>query len=103
MKNGYYIGTDGLRPIDKDPTAVLDYPFDWIEWLNTAETISSTSVTVSINPLTVESNAVNATSKAVIVWLSGGVVGTSYRVSVTITTSEQRTDTRSINVNIINR
>ncbi len=102
MKTGYSIGTDGFPSIVKDTTAALDYCFNWTEWLETTETIA-TVVSVVVAPtgaLMVNSSPLDPTNKMVVAWLSGGTTGVTYRVSVKITTSMGRTDTRSINVKV---
>ena len=62
----------------KDPSAVLDYKFDWkaltngsgtSDWLAAAETISTKTVTVS-NGLTKDSDTLTDTNTSVTVWLS---------------------------------
>ena len=56
----------------KDPSAVLDYVFDWTEWLATGETIESYVITVDAG-LTLNSDS--ESNGAVVAWLSGGEVG----------------------------
>ena len=84
----------------KDPSAVLDYVFDWTEWLAAAETITSHTVTVPTG-MTLESST--AASGIVTAWLSGGTVGTTYRVECLITTSAGRTDERSLWITVQER
>lgn len=84
----------------KDPSAVLDYVFDWTEWLETLETISSHVITVDTG-LTNDSDSESAGE--VTVWLSGGTANTDYIVACKIVTSLTRTDERSINIRCRNR
>lgn len=84
----------------KDPSAVLDYVFDWTEWLAAAETITSHTVTVPTG-LTLESST--AASGIVTAWISGGTVGTTYRVECLITTSAGRKDERSLWITVQER
>lgn len=79
--------------IPKDPNAVLDYAFDWTEWLESGETISSQVVTVDTG-ITKDSDS--ESSGTVTTWLSGGTAGTDYTIACKITTSAGRTDERSI-------
>ena len=79
----------------KDSDAVLDYSFDWSDWLAGGETISSHTVTVETG-LTKDSDS--ESSGIVTVWLSGGTVGTTYKVACEIVTSASRTDERSITI-----
>lgn len=84
----------------KDPDAVLDYPFDWSEWLAPGETIVTSDFTVSAG-ISVDSSSFTLSSATV--WLSGGSPGTPYLVTNRITTSGSRTDDRSITVKVQNR
>lgn len=83
----------------KDPDAVLDYEFDWSQWLDVGETISTRLVTVTGVTLDSSSN----TTTTVTAWVSGGTVGTTGTVACRITTSQGRTDERSISLTIRNR
>lgn len=85
----------------KDPSAVLDYVFDWSPWLADGETISSKTVTVD-DGLDLDSSSV--TDTAVTVWLSGGESRTAaYAVACLITTSAGRTDERTMRIRVRNR
>jgi len=81
----------------KDPDAVLDYAFDWTEWLadSPAETISSHTVTVSTG-LTKDSDS--EADGVVTIWLSGGTAGNKYNVACKIVTDQSRTEERSITI-----
>lgn len=79
----------------KDPDAVIDYPFDWSDWLETGDTIQTVTVTVS-SGLTKDS--VTFTTSAVIVWVSGGTAGSVYTIACRIVTAGGRTDERTIRV-----
>lgn len=79
----------------KDPSAVLDYAFDWSDWLASGETISSVVVTVPTG-ITKDSNT--NTTTVVTVWLSGGTDETEYAVACKIVTSAGRTDERTITI-----
>lgn len=85
---------------EKDPQAVLDYAFDWSDWLDSGETIASTTITVAAG-LTKDSDS--ESDGIVTIWLSGGTAGTSYTVACKIVTSSSRTDERSITIMVINR
>lgn len=84
----------------KDPDAVLPWYWDWTDWLASGEAIASSLMTVSPG-LVLDSSGNSATSATA--WLSGGTTGTSYRVSNRITTSQGRTDERSITIRVTNR
>lgn len=78
---------------DKDPNAVLDYQWDWSDWLDEGETITVAVITVPAG-LTLDSQV--DTGATVTAWLSGGTAGDGYRIICHIETSEGREDDRSI-------
>jgi len=88
----------------KDPEAVLDYAFNWVDWLDTSttpnESIIAHTVTVPTG-LTLESST--AASGIVTAWISGGTAETTYRVECLITTSAGRTDERSLWITVQER
>jgi hypothetical protein len=86
----------------KDPSAVLDYKFDWSSWLATSETISSHTVTAGTG-LTVASSALTDVNTSVTAWLSGGTAETEYTVTCRVVTSQSRTDERSITIRVQDR
>jgi hypothetical protein len=88
----------------KDPSAVLDYKFDFAsstngnggsDWLQSGETISSHTITED-SGITVDSSSITDTSTSVTVWLSGGTAGTTYRIACLVVTSAGREDEQSI-------
>ena len=92
----------------KDPSAVLDYVFDWTEWLATGETIAVDSetgeklITITADTgITVDSST--ESDGKIIVWLSGGTAGVNYKVACLITTSAGRTDERTIWIKVTDR
>ena len=84
----------------KDPSAVLDYVFDWTEWLATVETITDYTITADTG-ITVGSST--ELDGKVTVWLSGGTAGINYKVACLITTSAGRTDERTIWIKVVER
>ena len=97
----------------KDPSAVLDYKFDWkaltngvdgatSDWLAAAETISTKTITATTG-ITVDSSSITDTSTSVTVWLSGGTHGVDYTITCRIVTSASRTDERSMTVKVRDR
>jgi len=86
----------------KDPSAVLDFQFDWTDWLGSGETIST--ATIIITPSGEMTAAAPTTSLGVVtVWLSAGTDGHTYMVACKITTNQLRTDERTFLVNCFNR
>ena len=77
----------------KDPSAVLDYAFDWTEWLATGETITDHTITADTG-ITVDSST--ESDGTVTVWLSGGTAGENYKVACLVEKSAGRRDERTI-------
>lgn len=84
----------------KDPSAVLDWMFDWTDWLASGETITDHTITGETG-ITVDSSTESAGK--VTVWLSGGTAGENYKVACLIETSAGRTDERTIWIKVVNR
>jgi hypothetical protein len=84
----------------KDSDAILDYEFNYEEWLSPSEEIVSYVITASPG-ITVDSDS-NTTNK-VTVWLSGGTAGVPYTVACKITTNQSRTDERTMTIRVLNR
>jgi hypothetical protein len=84
----------------KDPSAVLDWHWDWTDWLASGETISTSTVTVSAG-MTLGSSSNTGTSATA--WLAGGTPGQPYLVANRIVTNQGRTDERSITIRVKDR
>ena len=84
----------------KDPSAELDYVFDWSEWLATGETITTPVITADTG-ITVDGSS--ESDGKVTVWLSGGTAGQNYKVACLITTSAGRIDERTIWIKVTDR
>ncbi|WP_069769818.1 hypothetical protein [Streptomyces sp. LUP30] len=86
----------------KDPSALLNYSWDWSAWLaEVADTISSATVTVPVGLTAVGSPVVDGAF--VTQRVSGGVVDSVYALVCQITTSTGLVDERSITLTINNR
>lgn len=86
----------------KDPSARLDYTWDWKLWLaEVADTISSATVTVPAGLTAVEAPVVGDT--AVTQRVEGGDVDGAYRMVCQITTVGGLIDQRSIDLTISER
>lgn len=83
----------------KDPSAKLDYGFDWSEWLGTDTIVSSTWAVDAAGP-TLSNPTFSATKTTI--WVAGGTVGSKYRLTNHIITasSPAREDERSFNLKI---
>ena len=88
------------KAFTKDPDAVLDYKFDWSDWLASSEAISSYTITVA-SGLTKDSDT--ESGGVVTIWLSGGTAGTTYTVACKIVTDGGRTDERTIEIRVTSR
>ena len=87
--------TESLQTFRKDPDAILDYGFDWSDWLASGETLTASTWTV---PAGISEGANQRDDTSVLIWLSGGTVGESYLISCKIVTSDSRTDERSFTI-----
>lgn len=82
----------------KYSTAVLDYKWDFEDYLESGETITSASTTAD-SGITIDSTT--SGSSAITVWLSGGTSKEDYKVGVHIHTSLDREDDRYFNIEIL--
>jgi hypothetical protein len=92
----------------KDPSAVLDYAFDWdTNWLGVSESISSHTVTLELvkgtagTDLTKDSDT--ESSGVVTAWLSSGTAGQHWAVGCYIETDAGRKDERTVIIKIRQR
>ena len=90
-----------LQLFPKDPDSKLNYTMDWVDWLATGETISTSTWVVPAG-ITQEGTSTNDNTTATIV-VSGGTVGVQYPLVNRITTSASRTVDRTIIVLIVER
>lgn len=77
-----------LGTFSKQPVEVLDYDIDCSEWLVSDDALASATAVVDGTGLIVDSVLIS--SPRVKVWLSGGTNGSTYKVTVTITTEDGR-------------
>lgn len=88
------------RTFVKDPDAVKDYGIDWSQWLRFGESITASQWIIP-DGLTSFDEAFS--ESGTLVWVSGGTAGRTYPLTNRITTSEGRTDDRTIFLRITNR
>ena len=111
MTTGYVIVAgvglkDAKYTILKDPDAVLDYPFNYTDWLEEiADTIqtASASVTGSIEVASPDDLPVDDDGKIVTPMVSGGLNGETCSLTVHIETVGGRQDARTIYLKIKER
>ena len=84
----------------KDPDEVLDYTFDWTDYLETGETIASYVITADTG---ITSGTESQASGVVTYWLTGGDATYTYKVACKIVTSAGRTAERTVTVWVIDR
>jgi len=77
-----------LGNFNKQPVEVIDYDIDYSEWLTAGDNVQSAVVNVEPTGITIESVFVN--DPRVKIWVSGGANGTTYKLTVTITTADGR-------------
>jgi hypothetical protein len=83
----------------KDPNDVLDYQFDISAALvgNRGDGISGLDVSIAPNnPGDLVLNSCSADGASAVLWLAGGQIGTTYTVTLTLSTTAGRTLSRSV-------
>lgn len=85
----------------KDPSAILDYTFDWTEYLAPiVDTIASVDFVTSAGLTKTSQSNTGTTATA---FVSGGVVGATEKLTCRIVTTGGRTDERTIDLKILER
>lgn len=77
-----------LGSFSKQPVEVLDYDIDCSDWIVSDDAVASATATVDGTGLVIDSVLVS--SPRIKVWLSAGTNGSSYKITVTITTDDGR-------------
>lgn len=90
----------------KDPDAILDFHFDWTDWLVNGDTILTSQIIASAG-ITVGDGVLapvpSFTTTNTTYWLAGGTAGKPYTITNRITTSQGRTDDRTMTIRIQDR
>ncbi|AFN39128.1 virion associated protein [Burkholderia phage BcepMigl] len=79
-----------LGIVQKTTVEQLDYDVDFSRWIPDGDTIQAATVDITPNDGTLVDESYEISGQVVKVWLSGGTVGTSYTVAVTIGTNAGR-------------
>lgn len=87
-----------MKVFSKTPEGILDYGWDWTDWLEEGDTIV-TSEWEADSGLTVDSDEFTTTLTTV--FISGGSNHKTYSITNTITTDGGRTTSRSIKIDVI--
>lgn len=90
----------------KDPDAVLAYGFDWTNWLESGDSVSSVAVAVTAptgdsTPIVVDSSGVSGAVTSAT--LSAGTVGNEYLIRFRMTTANSLVDDRTIRIYVKER
>ncbi len=85
----------------KDPDDVLDYGLDWSAELDPADEIESAAWSIDREGLTITRHGV--IDLVAVVWLAGGLEGTTYNVTCRMTTMAGRIRDRSAQIYIQTR
>lgn len=80
-------------PWIKDPSALLDFVFDWSEWAISPDDIKLSDINITPSGLVVNQKIVE--DNKVRVWLSGGNISTYYKIVCRIETKFGRIDERT--------
>lgn len=83
--------------IEKDPDASLDYTLDWSAWLGEGDSLATSTFDVEDGLTMGETNRLGPLAT---VWLSGGALGATYRVTNRVTSNVGRADERTFRVRI---
>lgn len=86
---------------EQQPADELDYDIDYDDWIHDADTVVSATASASPADLTITGPLVSGNT--VKIWVSGGVDGTRYKVTVTTTTSYGRIKQDEIRIKIKDR
>lgn len=81
----------------KQPGDTLDYDIDFEDWLVEGDSLVAATATA---PEGLVVGDVEVLPPLVKVWLSGGLDGASYTVTVTVTTAEGRIKTANFNLRV---
>ncbi|MFN3473582.1 MAG: hypothetical protein ACK4ZW_06000 [Blastomonas sp.] len=85
----------------KDPEATLNYQMDWSGYLAEGETITAQAVTCEDDDITISSVT---HASGIVRWrVAGGTSGSSYLITVQITTSAGQTDQRTVQLPVRDR
>jgi hypothetical protein len=89
----------------KDPSAILDYGFDWTAWLG-ADTIAVSDWTIAgpDTSLTLTPDRpVQADAHSTLCWLHGGTAGVTYDLTNRVTTVGGRVDDRTVKIVVVQK
>lgn len=77
-----------LGTFSKQPVEIKDYDIDYTKWMPAGDAIQSVTAAIAPTGLTMGSVLVNGL--VVKIWLSGGTNGSTYKITVNVTTTGGR-------------
>ena len=90
-----------MRAFVKDPDEVLDYSFDWSEWLSDGDIIVNSMWIVDGTDLDLSSDQLPSyDDTSTTVWLEGGTLGANYHLTNRITTADERIADRTVLIKV---
>ena len=97
-----------MRTFTKDPDEVLDYSFDWSEWLSTGDTIAASEwfiddIVPTEGLILSEDYLPSFTDTTTTVWLDNGVIGQRHYLTNRITTADGRIADRTVIIKVLRR
>lgn len=103
-RGGFELTNVGLS-IDKDVEAQLIYTFNWSDWLESGDFISTVVYSVAARrndptPVTIESQGRADSNTDTFVELAGGQLDKTYIVTCKVTTNDGMIDRRSFRLNV---
>lgn len=106
-RSGFYQTNVGLE-IDKDVEAQLTYTFDWSEWLDTGDSLSTVEYAVAARrndptPIVIVDSGLADSNTDTYVEISGGQADKTYIVTAKVVTSNGLTDRRNFRIKCVNR
>lgn len=88
---------------EKDPSAALDYTFNWAQYLTGGATVASGGTTVTSTPSGLTISAPTVVSPNVTARISGGTAGTEYDVVCHAVLSTGETDDRTLRLIVVDK
>lgn len=88
-----------LGTMRKRPDDTLDYDVSFERWLSAGDDLTDATATADSIDLTV--NSVSLSGSVAKVWLSAGLAGNSYQITVTATTSQGRIKEVTFNLRVV--
>ena len=100
---GYVYKSDGFPHIDKDPNAILTYAWDWTDWLAQEGATSIQSAVITADAGVTKVGSAVIAGGVVSQTISGGTVGTSYKLVCRVTTTSNLVDDRTIILDVVEK